>query len=58
MGQRQSLKAVNDLTFPHLGQCPEKTNIQKGICTPTFTAALLTIAKTQNQQEVHQQAKT
>ena len=32
-----------------LGKYPEKTIIQKDTCTPTFTAALFTITKTQTQ---------
>ena len=35
-----------DLAIPLLGIYPDKTIIQKGICTPVFTAALFTIAKT------------
>ena len=32
-----------------MGIYPEKTIIQKDTCTPTFTAALFTIAKTRKQ---------
>ena len=35
-----------DPAIPLLGIYPEKTIIQKHTCTPIFTAALLTIAKT------------
>ena len=38
-----------DSAIPLLGICPDKTLIQKDTCTPTFTAALFTIAKTQKQ---------
>ena len=35
-----------DAAIPLLGIHPEKTLIQKDTCTPVFTAALFTIAKT------------
>ena len=35
-----------DLTIPLLGIFPEKTIIQKDICTPVFIVALFTIART------------
>ena len=35
--------------IPLLGIYPEKTIIQKDICTPVFTAALFTIPKTWKQ---------
>ena len=35
--------------IPLLGIYPEKTIFQTDICTPEFTAALFTIARTQNQ---------
>ena len=35
-----------DPAIPLLGVYPEKTVIQKYTCTPVFTAALFTIAKT------------
>ena len=35
-----------DPAIPLLGIYPEKNIIQKAICTPMFTAALLTIART------------
>ena len=35
--------------IPLLGIYPEKTLIPEGICTPKFTAALSTIAKTKKQ---------
>ena len=35
--------------IPLLGIYPEKDVVQKDTCTPTFTAALLTIAKTWEQ---------
>ena len=34
---------------PLMGRYPEKTIIEKGTCTPMFTAALFTIAKTWKQ---------
>ena len=38
-----------DLAIPLLGIYPEKTIIQKDTCTPTFTAALFTIARSRKQ---------
>ena len=38
-----------DPAIPLLGIYPEKTIIQKDTCTPTFIAALFTIAKTWRQ---------
>ena len=38
-----------DLAIPLLGIYPEKTIIQKDTCTPMFTAALFTIARTWKQ---------
>ena len=38
-----------DLAIPLLGIYPEKTIFQKDTCTPVFTAALLTIARSQKQ---------
>ena len=38
-----------DPMIPLLGIYPDKTIIQKDTCTPMFTAALFTIAKTQKQ---------
>ena len=38
-----------DPTIPLLGIYPEKTIIQKDICTPMFIAALFTIARTWKQ---------
>ena len=37
--------------IPLLGIYPDKTIIQKDICTPMFTVALLTIAKTWKQSK-------
>ena len=38
-----------DPAIPLLGIYPEKTRIQKDTCTPMFTAALFTIARTWKQ---------
>ena len=38
-----------------LGIYPDETLIQKDTCTPMFIAALFTIAKTQNNVNVHRQ---
>ena len=50
----RSLKKLNteplyDPEISILGICPEKTLIWKGTCTPLFTAALFTIARTWKQ---------
>ena len=42
-------KKSNDPAIPLLGIYLEKTLIQKDTCTPMFTAALFTIAKTWKQ---------
>ena len=39
----------HDPAIPFLGIYPEETKIEKHTCTPMFTAALLTIARTQKQ---------
>ena len=38
-----------DPTIPLLGIYPEETQMEKGTCTPVFTAALFTIATTWKQ---------
>ena len=38
-----------DPTIPLLGIYPEETQMEKGTCTPVFTAALFTIARTWKQ---------
>ena len=48
-GQRRC--GTYDPAIPLLGVYPEKTIIQKDTCTPTFIAALFTIAKTGKQSE-------
>ena len=40
------IELLYDTAIPLLGIYPEKTVIQKDTCTPMFTAALFTIAKT------------
>ena len=44
-----------DPAIPLLGSYPEKTMTQKDTCTPMFTAALFSIAKTWINLNVHQQ---
>ena len=44
-------KPPHDLAIPLLDICLEKTIIQKDTCTPVFTAALFTVAKTQKQMK-------
>ena len=40
---------LSDLAIPLLGIYPEKTIVEKDSCTPVFTAALFTIARTWKQ---------
>ena len=49
-----------DPAIPLLGIYPEKTIIQKDTCTPMFTAALFTLARTrkQNNQDDADQTTT
>ena len=53
--RRLNIELSYDPAIPLLGIYPDKTTIQKDICsTPMFTAALFTIAKTWNYINVHQ----
>ena len=45
----KKLKLPYDAAIPPPGIHPEKTTIQKDICTPVFSAALFTIARTWKQ---------
>jgi len=47
--KKLGIKLPYDPATPLLGIYPEKAIIQKDICTPMFTAALFTIAKTRKQ---------
>ena len=47
--KRHGIKIPCEPTIPLLGICPEKTTIEKDTCTPMFTAALFTIARTWKQ---------
>ena len=47
--KKLKLELPNDPAVPLLGIYPEKTVIQKDTCTPMFTAALFTIARTWKQ---------
>ena len=47
--KKLKIKLPYDPAIPLLGVYPEKTIIQKDTCTPTFTAALFTIARTGKQ---------
>ena len=47
--KKLKLELPYDPAIPLLGIHPDKTIIQKDTCTPMFTAALLTIAKTRKQ---------
>ena len=44
--QKLKIELPYDPAIPLLGTYPEKTLIQKDTCTPVFTAALFTIART------------
>ena len=50
--QESSAHESSGMTYSYLGLYPEKTIIQKFTRTPALTAALLTIVKIQNQQDV------
>ena len=45
------MELPSDSAIPLLGIHPEKTMIQKDICTPVFTAALYSTAKTWKQSK-------
>ena len=47
--QKLKIELPYDPAIPLLGIYPEKTIIQKDTCTPMFTAALFTIARTWKQ---------
>ena len=47
--KKLKIKLSYDPAIPLLGIYPEKTIIPKDTCTPMFTAALFTIARTWNQ---------
>ena len=47
--RKLSIELPYDPAIPLLGIYPDKTIIQKDTCTPMFTAALCTIAKTWKQ---------
>ena len=47
--KKLKIKLPYDQIIPFLGIYPEKTLIQKDTCTPMFTAALFTTAKTWKQ---------
>ena len=47
--RKLKIELQHDQAIPLLGIYPEKTIIQKDICTPMFIAALFTIARTQKQ---------
>ena len=47
--KKLKLELPYDPAIPLLGLYPEKTIIQKDTCTPMFTAALFTIARTWRQ---------
>ena len=44
--KKLKIQLLQDSAIPLLGICLEKTINQKDTCTPIFTAALFTIAKT------------
>jgi len=47
--KKLKIELLYDPAIPLLGISWEKTGIQKDTCTPIFTAALFTIAKTEKQ---------
>ena len=47
--KKLKIQLLQDSAIPLLGMYLEKTIIQKDTCTPMFTAALFTIAKTWKQ---------
>ena len=47
--KKLKIELLYDPAIPLLGINPDKTVIRKGTCTPMFTAALFTIAKTWKQ---------
>ena len=47
--KKLKIELPNDPAIPLLGIYPEKTIIQKDTCTPLFTAALFTIARSWKQ---------
>ena len=49
--KKLTTELLYDPAIPLLGVYPEKNMIQKDICTPRFTAALLTTARTWEQLE-------
>ena len=51
--EKIKIKLPYDPTITVLGIYPEKTITQKDTCTPMFIAALLTIARSQSNLNVH-----
>ena len=49
------IKPSYDPAIPLLGIYPEETKMGKGTCTPLFTAALFTIARTWKHLDAHRQ---
>ena len=47
--KKLGIKLPYDPGIPFLGIFPEETKVEKDTCTPMFTAALFTIAKTWKQ---------
>ena len=47
--KKLGIKPPCDPAIPRLGIYPEETKIEKDTCTPVFTAALFTIARTWKQ---------
>ena len=47
--KKLGIKLSYDPAIPLLGMYPQETVIEKDTCTPVFTAALFTIAKTWKQ---------
>ena len=50
--RKLKIELLNDPTVPFLDVYPDRTLIQNDSCTPTFRAALFTIAKTRKQMSI------
>ena len=53
--KKLGIKPPHDPAIPLLRVYPEETKIEKDICTPMFTAALLTTARARSNPDAHRQ---
>ena len=51
--KKLGIKPPYDPVIPLLGIYPEEIKIEKDTCTPMFTTALFTVARTWKQPDVH-----